>query len=392
MAANQTARINGTLLRWARERAGETVEALATRLKVDASIVESWEADEQRPLFKHAQKLAKLLHVPFGYLFLSAVPQDVIDLPDLRTVTGRAPRTASPEFVELLYSVILKQQWYREALLQENRAPLTFVGRFSAQSAVEAVAEDIRATLGIDDELRRGSSTWEHFLRNLVSRTETVGVLVLRSSIVGNQTRRPLSVDEFRGFAISDTLAPVVFINSRDARTAQIFTLVHEIAHIWLGASGISNPDFRRRASQQINSTERFCNAVAAEVLVPRAQFRRVWNNRESIDRNMRDLAAHFRVSTVVVLRQAYDLEMITQGQFFLYFQREQQRWNAIQNRLNDSDGGNFYASLRVRNSPALTEAIVESAQEGKLLRRDAARLLSLKVPTFEKLSARFFE
>src|SRR5258708_10442593 len=167
MPTKQSARINGAVLRWARERAGETVEALATRLKVDASIVESWEAGEQRPLFKHAQKLAKLLHIPFGYLFLSDAPQDVIELPDLRTVAGRTPRSATPEFVELLYIVILQQQWYRESLLEEDRAPLTFVGRFSAQSGVEVVAEDIRATLGINDELRRTSSTWEDFLRKL---------------------------------------------------------------------------------------------------------------------------------------------------------------------------------------------------------------------------------
>jgi Zn-dependent peptidase ImmA (M78 family) len=293
--------------------------------------------------------------------------------------------------VELLYSVILKQQWYRELLLEEGRAALPFVGKFNTQSTVDEVSEDIRATIGINDDLRRASVTWEDFLRRLVILTERAGVLVLRSSIVGNQTRRPLSVDEFRGFAISDQLAPCVFINGRDAKTAQIFTLVHEIAHVWLGASGISNPDFRERPARQANSTERLCNAVAAEVLVPRARFRDSWNDRESITHNMVALATAFRVSTVVVLRQAYDLDLITQEQFFAHLRREQQRWNAAQNRT-EADGGNFYASLRLRNSAALTEAIVESAQEGKLLRRDAARLLSLKVPTFEKLSARLFE
>jgi hypothetical protein len=118
--------------------------------------------------------------------------------------------------------------------------PLPFVAKFAdADISPIVIAADIRSTLGIDASARRDSIDYEGFLKTLVSKSEELGILVMRSAIVGHATRRTLSVKEFRGFALIDPFAPVIFINDSDAKAAQIFTFAHELVHIWLGAAGI---------------------------------------------------------------------------------------------------------------------------------------------------------
>lgn len=388
MTTTQQAFITAEIAHWARERLGESHDSLAFRIKVAREKLVSWEKGDAYPTFRQAQQLAHALKIPFGYLFLSSPPKLDTPLPDLRTVPGQPSQPPSPAFLDLLNSVLLKQQWYREYLQEEGRETLGFVGRFNIRTSVHQVANDIRETLAVTDALRQDSVSWEDFLRKLIHNSESAGILVLRSGIVGSSTKRKLSTDEFRGFAISDDLAPLVFINVRDAKAAQIFTLAHELAHIWIGQSGISNHYMKRRSSEESNAVERFCNRVAAEVLVPREQFLARWHKAQTIQVNLTQLSSAFRVSTVVVLRQAYELDLISAQQYHYHFQREVEKWKKKEVAA-EASGGDFYATLYTRNSPVLTEAVVESALEGRLLMRDAAYLLSVKVPTLEKISGK---
>jgi Zn-dependent peptidase ImmA (M78 family)/DNA-binding XRE family transcriptional regulator len=391
MSTLQEAFITAEMVRWARRRTGEAREGLAGRIHVSPEKLASWEAGEDLPTFRQAQHLAHALNIPFGFLYLSAPPLIQIPIPDLRTVTGHLPAEVSVEFSDLVNSVLLKQQWYRDYLEGEGRKPLSFVGRFDLHSSIEVVAEGIKKTIGINEELRRESVSWEDFLRKLIQKSEASGLLVLRSGIVESNTKRKLSVDEFRGFAISDDLAPLVFINVRDSKAAQIFTLIHELAHIWIGQSGISNPNFRKRSSQQKNKVEQFCNRVAAEVLIPKAEFLKNWRGQVSIEGNLRQLCVRFRVSTVAVLRQAFELDKISETQYLRHYQLEVQKWNEREAISAETNGGDFYATLRARNGSVFTEAIVEAALEGRILKRDAARLLNVKIPTLLKVSEKLF-
>jgi Zn-dependent peptidase ImmA (M78 family) len=217
--------------------------------------------------------------------------------------------------------------------------------------------------------------------------TEDAGVVVMKSGIVGSNTQRPLSVVEFRGFAVVDPIAPLIFINSRDAISAQIFTLIHELAHIWIGAEGVSRPDWSKKASRQINEVEQFCNAVAAEVLVPSEKFEDLWESDKTDDENLRDLSAYFHVSQFVTLRKAYDLNRVSTTTFLgklELFQRQE--------RPPKSEGGNFYATLKIRNSKKITEALVQGALSGHVLYLDAAKMLNIKIGTIEKVAKKLGE
>ncbi len=367
------------LIQWARERHHLAIVTAAKKLTIKPDKLEAWEKGNERPTFRQAQILAQKLHIPFGYLFLSVPPVEKLPLPDLRTVAGAPPYPPSPDFSDLLNDVLRKQQWYREYQESEGAQPVPFVGRFTLSNNPETIAIDIRDTLGINDKMRQESENWELFLRDFIRRADSAGVLVLRSSIVGNNTSRPLNVEEFRGFAISDDLAPVIFINGQDAKAAQIFTLAHELAHLWIGESGISNPDYKKRSSQQQHLIDRFCDQVAAETLVPKQDFLSRWQDNKTLNDNLQALAAQYRVSSFVVLRRAYENGKLTTEDYDAHYQELLANPKRIK---GTKGGGNFYLSLLARNSNTLTITLLVATAEGRVSQRDTARLLNVKIKT----------
>lgn len=206
----------------------------------------------------------------------------------------------------------------------------------------------------------------------------------MRSGVVRHNPSRTLEVDEFRGFAISDKIAPLVFINSRDAKAAQIFTLAHELVHIWIGASGISNPAPKRRTSEMPDDVERFCNQVAAQLLIPASGLSELWLDQKTASENIRRIATHYRVSTMVALRRAFDLEKIG---YTLFARLLDEGYTRLQQpKKEDAEGGgNFWATFAARNSRTFVGAIMRSLRQDKISYRDAANLLGVRVRTLLK-------
>src|SRR3990172_2079249 len=192
------------VVRWARQRAGLSTAEVAKRINVtQPNRLDAWEREgvEDRPTFRQAQHLAAVLHIPFGYLFLSEPPTEELPLPDLRTKRGLVGMKPSPEFLEVVYDALRKQEWYHDYLQDEDADPVPFVGLYTETTPVETVAEDIRRTLRLDQSLRRQAQDNDDYFRLLVGRAEEARVLVLRTSIVGNNTRRSLDPEEVPGFA-----------------------------------------------------------------------------------------------------------------------------------------------------------------------------------------------
>lgn len=386
MSARSPALITPALAKWARERAGASQRKIADRLRTRPELVASWESGESRPSMQQAEKLARTLNVPLGYLFLPAPPDEKLALPDFRTVKDATLRRPSPNLTDVLNDAVLKQQWYRDFLVEQRSAGLSFVGSRTKFDDFDLLAQEIRAALSLTDKLRKACSSVDELIRRLSSNAESLGILVLRSGVVGNNTRRTLSAEEFRGFAISDEYAPLIFINAADYTGAQIFTFAHELVHIWIGASGVSNPDIRNDEDEQ-SETERFCNIVAAEILVPAAELSQRWNSRLNPRTNVDLLARTFKVSSLVVLRRALELKKISREAFFHIYAEQQKDFEEARTHKKSSESGDFYATLGVHNSKLLTRTIVATALEGRMLYRDAARLLNVQVPTIFEIA-----
>jgi len=378
------AQINPAILTWALERSGIDAPTLADRLGTATARVSSWETGERKPTFRQARRIAEITHVPFGYFYLPVPPEEPLPIADFRTLGDDPLRPLGAEFRDLLNDVLRKQSWYREYRHQLGERPLEFIGRFDIQSQPAAIAADISRTLSVTQEDRVNSQNWEDYLRLLIEKIEAAGILVMRSGIVGNNTHRPLSVDEFRGFVVSDPYAPVIFINGKDARAAQIFTVIHELAHIWVGASGVSNETLGR-AHDRDADIEKLCNSTAAEFLVPAAELRVRWRNGIDFDAQVRDLTRIFKVSAVVVGRRASELRLATWNEFFMFYQREREAWAAVAAR--QGGGGNPYRTSAARNGKLLTKAVLETAFEGRMLLRDAGSLLGVAPANLKKLA-----
>lgn len=362
------AHINPQILRWMRERGRLDLGDAARAANISPDQLARWEAGESQPTFLQAQKLAQALHAPFGYLFLAEPPAEDLPLPDLRTVgSGPVPRP-SLDLLDTIRLSLQRQTWYLDHLHDEGTDPRPFVARFATDAPVRAVAADMRAVLGIDVE--KGQRTWEGYFRQLVDAAEAAGILVMRSGIVGNNTHRPLDVSEFRGFAISHPLAPLVFINTADAPTARFFTLMHELAHLWVGSSGISNGNPGNARREEV-----FCNAVAGEFLAPHDVFTPLWTgSTASLPERVAELAQRFHVSRLVIMRRALDLGLVDHAAYWQHYQTELAAF-----RDKPSGGGSFYRNASVKNSKRFARAVLAEALSGRLLLRDAGRLLGVQ-------------
>ena len=248
------------------------------------------------------------------------------------------------------------------------------MGSTFTRHAIEDCARAISRTIGFDVKQRASLSTWEEALIEFIDAVEGVGVLVMRSGIVDNNTRRKLSVAEFRGFALADSIAPLIFINGADTRSAQMFTLAHELAHIWLGQSALSDADMSRIETHRI---ERWCNQVAAELLVPMQQLRAQLPVAEPLASALARLAKVYKVSTLVVLRRLFDAGQLSETDFFSLYQKELGRLAEISQ--GGASGGDFYRNQPRKLSPTFARALIGSTLEGQTLYRDAMRMLGVK-------------
>lgn len=343
----------------------------------------AWEDGTAMPTLKQLENYAKRTWTPFGYFFLINPPEEKLPIPDFRTVEDKKPLRPSPNLLETVHTVQRRQEWLRDYLIEDGAESLPFVGSFDISADPLAVALNMRNTFGIDPGWAEVHRTWQDALRDLRHRVEDAGVITAWNGVVGNNTRRALDVDEFRGFVLSDKYAPIVFINTNDARAAQMFTLAHELAHLWVGSDGVLNLNAMQPADYAV---ERFCNHVAAEFLVPEAEFRAAWPEVSSSEEPFRELARKFKVSPLVAARRALDLNYITRNDFFgfynYYVRNERQK-----NRSRNKSGGNFYLTAPLRLGRPFAEAVIRAAREGKLLYRNAYQLTGLHGKTFDALA-----
>lgn len=371
------AKINKAMLSWARERSGFTLPEFAQKLGVTDEKLTQWEAGERELTFVQAMAFADKAHVPFGYLFLHQPPVENLPIPDLRTIGSAELRRPSAELIDLLKNMLECQDWYRDYARNQLLQPVDLVGSFRIEQGVAAVVADMRAKLQIPPHPKRG--TWVEYYRDLVQRIERLGILVMRQSSLGHHSR-PFSVDEFRGFALCDEFAPIIFVNHADAPGARLFTLIHELCHIWIGQTGVSDGNANSHRVE-----EQFCNAVAVEMLVPTDEFLRHWRKDvEMWQKNLPELEAQFHVSTWALARKALTLGLIRQDEYGAYIKAQT---DAYKDKQAEAGGPSYFKTKKAQISQLFSKAVVSEALNGKLLLRDAGWMLGMKPANVAKFA-----
>jgi len=368
--------IKPEMIRWAVDRSGLSLDRFPASVR-------GWIERRDSPTFSKLEAFAKKAMVPFGYLFLDSPPAEDLPMPDYRTMADGQVSRPSPNLLETIQDMRLRQAWMREYLTDEGHDPLPFVGAFSIQAPIKDVVGSIRQQLNLPLDWAAEQTNWEAALSFLSRQIEASGILVFTNGLVGNNTHRRLEPDEFRGFVLNDSVVPLIFVNGADAKAAQMFTLVHELAHVWVGESALINLPEMEPGKYAV---EQFCNRVAAEFLVPEERMRRAWAKAEKLERPFRAIARRFKVSPIVVGRRAKDLGLISAPEFFDFYNAYMGEVAEIGKRR--PAGGDFYRTQNARLGRRFGRAVIAAAESGQLAWKEAYNLTRLYGQTFDRYAA----
>ena len=369
--------VKPSLYRWALERSRLDLSELVGRFPK----LRDWMAGDRNPTLRQIEEFARATGTAVGFFFLPEPPDEKIPIPDLRTIGDQAVIRPSGNLLDTIYQCQQRQDWYREYARSTGLEELEWVGSMGTNTPPGEAARKISRRLPFSVG-RRGAS-WAEAFANLRDRAEAAGVLVMVNGVVGSNNYRKLDPREFRGFALADPFAPLVFVNGSDTRSAQIFTLAHELAHIWLGESALSDADLSIRSAQR---TEAWCNRVAAEILVPMRRLRSEFDPDADRAAESQRLARRFKVSTLVVLRRIHEAGYLPWEEYRRSYRDEYERAMEGSGR----GGGDFYNTQSVRVSRTFARAVISSTLEGNTSYTDAYQMLGFrKTSTFYKLADR---
>jgi len=379
MAKRVRINVKGELLVWARERSGLDEMELTKKFRY----LREWENEEKQPTLKQLEQFAHKTRTPLGYLFLEHPPEEKLPIPHFRTPRNEPILRPSPDLLETVETMQRRQEWMREYLVEEREDELPFVGSITLRTDIVQAAESIRNVLGLRTNWAQQHDWWAQASTALREAVDNAGILVTRNGVVGNNNYRKLDIEEFRGFVLVDHHAPVVFINGADYEGAQLFTIAHELAHVWLGSGSAFN---LLNLQPFDDDGEKYCDMVAAEFLVPEVELRDVWREAGREAEPFKFLSRRFKVSPIVVARRALDLAFISRDRFFEFYTeyKDDQDERIEQRKKAKKRSGNFYNTQNVRIGKRFASAVYRAAKEGRLLYRDAYRLTGLHGNTFD--------
>lgn len=356
--------ITPSVLEWAIKRAGVSAESIHKK-------AEQWVSGKARPTFKQAVDIAKTLQIPFGYLWLKEPPKEQEIIPDLRTIGNGGLAQIPLELKTVVNDVKQKQEWFKEYAKTNGILKCEAIGRFKGSDDTQEIADDVTARLEIQDLVGSGCDK-DRMLKNLIEKIEKLGILVMRNSILRGNTKKKLNLDTFRGFAIFDEFAPLIFINTNDSKAGQIFTLMHEVAHLWIGQSGISDSDIREN-----NKIELACNEIAAKILIPKTKIQKAFREFDD-DRWLECIADRFSVSTLAVLNRLRSLSLLALRRYQELYNAELERLSRIP-KTRPSGAPPPEVMVRVRNGYLFTFVVTSSVLSGDETYTNGASLLGFK-------------
>ncbi len=375
------AQLNPEIVNWAVKRSGLSEDYLPNKYpKYNQWLDGTW-----NPTVKQLKEVANVLHVRLCELFSDSVPDYDLQIADFRTIDDAQAKQPSPELYDTIDMMLARQIWMKDYFEFEGYSPVAFVGSYkdrpmNYETAV-LLAADMHSRLGLNGTWASQCKTVDSAFKTLKNRIEMMSVSVVVNGVVGDNTSRSLDVDEFRGFVLADENAPIIFINGRDTKSAQIFTLIHELCHLAYAQTGVSNASDDKDPSEDI---ELFCNIVAAEFLVPAALLKGDWikDSRDNYTKIKKTAAAR-KVNFIVVARKARDMELVSQEEFFCLYNQYKSDLPPAKKRTGD--GGKFILNKQYRLGNVFSDAVRTAVGTNYLDYRDAYDLTGMKAPTFKK-------
>ena len=384
--------IKPQVVRWVRTRLGLSEDALAYSLGIKTERLIGMENGESPVSMTQACNLARLVLKPVEMLMGSNPPLFKPGVADFRTIGNEEISNISVQLEATLLHAQECQDWYADMREDNGYAPFPFIGCISLDTPVETAAEKVRELLEMSDSDRLNCRDCKAYFKTIVSRIERQNVLVMQNGNVGNNNRQKLNVDEFRGFALSDKYAPLIFVNTSDSANARTFTLIHEFVHLLLGNTGISSPETN---PDPVNRIEQYCNAVASEFLLPVRVLKGYCKSCGELDyEKLQELASRQRISFAVVAISARKHGLLSQSMFDEFYSKYRQICKTVadKNRLkakNSEGGPSFEAVAAKRFGSPFIRAIIMEMKYGTLTPSEACHLLSIKkITTAEKLGA----
>ncbi|TXI45389.1 MAG: ImmA/IrrE family metallo-endopeptidase [Lysobacter sp.] len=388
--------INPEILAWARQTAGLPLDDAARKIgfrdakgRTAIDRLAALEAGAEPPSRAVLLKMAKQYRRPLLAFYLSHPPGRGDRGQDFRTLPNAIDPSADAIVDALIRDIRARQQMVRSALEDDEPATLPFIASKGMTDGVATVAADIKTALRFDLRIFRQQKTPDAAFSFLRDSVENLGIFVL---LIGNLGSHHSAIEPeiFRGFALADPIAPFVVVNDQDAKAAWSFTLLHEVAHLWLGETGISG-------GKSAQAIERFCNEVASELLLPTTDinaqdWNSVANDFEELQAKITRFARPLNLSYSLVAYRLYRSELIDQEMWekcrkhFRDMWRKQRASAREQAKENDSDGPSYYVVRRHRLGRALLSFVREQMDDGNLTPTKAAKILGVKPRTVSPL------
>ena len=365
--------VTQSVLAWALQRADRSYEETVKKFPTFGD----WLSGDCLPSLRELEKFASFTHVSLGALIMPEPPDETLPIADMRTRESMVIERPSGNLLDTIDRYQQFQDWYHDYAREQGAEKLSFLGSASVQDSPRVIARRVRSLLQLDHVSATGTQQWRH---DIVAALEGVGVLVMRSGVVGASNTRKLSTREFRGFSLYDDIAPLIFVNVADEPfSAQNFTLLHEFAHLLLGHSALSGGDRLLGGTGE----EAWCNRVAACVLLPDEALTAF--NEATTVQDYRALARRFGVSAEVVLHRLHGARRIDEERYGELLEAVRADYGGEKRR---SVGGNYYNTLTARLGRSFATAIVTSTLEGRTGFTESFRMIGThKREVFDKLA-----
>lgn len=373
--------IQPAIISWALNQTSE--EKLGTKLVEN---IKQWLDGTKSPTFNQIEDFSKKSHIPLGYFFLQTPPVEQISLLEYRTLDSIELTNPSRNLIDTIHEMEAVQEWMVNYRKEWNYDTISVVGSLKGITDISVIADTIRKDLGLNVEWYKECGNPSEAFNKVRGLLEECGIVVMMNGIVGKNTHRALDVNEFRAFAMVDEWAPLIFINGADSAGGRLFSLFHEVVHLWIGENDLYND--RRYSANGIKPIEVTCNAVAGELMVPKAAFLEKWNNNTNDDTHekIKELARMFRCSGSVIARRALDNKKIDQNVYNKVIADAIEAY--IQAKQEKSSGGDYYRVARSKLDGVFVRALCESVNSGRTSFTEAYRLTNTTSKTFSEVAS----